>query len=117
MKDKIKAEDFKALSDPTRLKILNLLSSKKGYLCVCIIAKKMGITQPAVSQHLKILKNANLVKATRKGYYVHYTINPEKLSEFRKEIDKMCKRAFASCTILDSSKCCSDTKIKRKKGE
>ncbi len=115
MKDKIKAEDFKALSDPTRHKILELLSSKKGYLCVCVIAEKMGITQPAVSQHLKILKNVNLVKATRKGYYVHYTVNPEKLNEFRKEIDKMHKRAVACCTILDSSKCCPDTKKKRKK--
>ena len=112
---KIKAEDFKALGDPTRLKILNLLSSKRGYLCVCAIADKLGVTQPAVSQHLKILKSAGLVKADRKGYFVHYTINPDTLLKYRNQIDIMHKRAIACCTILESSKCCPDTKIKRKK--
>lgn len=114
---KIKAEDFKALGDPTRLKIIDLLSSQKGYLCVCAIAKKIGITQPAISQHLKILKNAGLVKSTRKGYYVHYTINPKTLKKYTKNMDRMYKKAVECCVFLESSECCPEkkSKIKRKK--
>jgi len=111
----IKAEDFKALGDPTRLKILHLLSSTKGYLCVCALADKIGITQPAASQHLKILKNVGLVKSSRKGYYVHYSINPNTLKKYCNNMDKMHKKAAACCTMLDSSKCCPSITRKKKK--
>jgi ArsR family transcriptional regulator len=112
---KIDAKDFKALGDPTRLKIIDLLSSQKRHLCVCAIAQKIGISQPAVSQHLRILKNANLVTSIRRGYYVHYSINPKTLKRYSKSMDTMYKKALECCSLLDSPKCCPVKKKKKKK--
>lgn len=71
---------FKALSDPTRLKIVLQLTSAKR-LCVGAIAEKMGMTQPAISQQLKILKNAGIIAAEKVGLYVHYQINRSMIEE------------------------------------
>jgi ArsR family transcriptional regulator len=68
------AEVFKALGDPTRLNIIKLLLSQGGRLCVGMLARKLGISQPAVSQQLKVLKNAGLVEADRMGFHMHYKV-------------------------------------------
>ena len=70
---------FKALADPTRLNLVKLLchQHEPDALCVNALAAFHGISQSAVSQHLRILKNIGLVKAERRGYYVHYSINHE----------------------------------------
>ena len=71
---------FSALADPTRLKLLNLLSSHSpGALCVNALAGLLGVTQPAVSQHLRILKTAGLVHGERRGYHIHYAVNSNAL--------------------------------------
>ena len=80
------AEIFKALSDPTRLKLVRLLSEQSegectgpcngtGFLCVNALAHKLGVTQSAVSQHLRILRQAGLVRGERRGpsYTTHLT--------------------------------------------
>ena len=64
------AELLKALGDPTRFAIYSLLLMRKH--CVRSLAKKMGITESAVSQHLKILKTAGLVYSERFGHHMHY---------------------------------------------
>ncbi|HHF99062.1 MAG TPA: ArsR family transcriptional regulator [Candidatus Aerophobetes bacterium] len=69
----------KALSDPTRLKIFLFLTERS--LCVKAIVKFLGVSQPAVSQHLRILKEAGLVKADKRGYWMHYSANLKKLRE------------------------------------
>lgn len=76
---------FSALSDPTRLKLLHILSrqQQQGALCVNGLAFRLGVTQPAVSQHLRVLKDIGLVKGERMGYRVHYYIDREKLGELR----------------------------------
>ncbi len=76
---------FSALSDPTRLRLLQILSRQQpqGALCVNGLAFRLGVTQPAVSQHLKVLKDIGLVKGERMGYRVHYYIDREKLEEIR----------------------------------
>ena len=72
---------FSALADPTRLRLVKLLCRQlvPDALCVNALAAFHGISQSAVSQHLRILKNIGLVKAERRGYYVHYSINHEAL--------------------------------------
>ena len=70
---------IKALADENRLKILKLLLTKK--LCVSALAKKLDISESAVSQQLKILREADLVMGVKEGYYVHYTIKKEKLQQ------------------------------------
>lgn len=66
-------ETFKALSDPTRREILNLLKDKD--LTAGEISDHFDMTKPSISQHLKILKNAELVHAEKKGQYIVYSLN------------------------------------------
>ena len=77
------SELLKALSDPTRLKIITMLKECKCMLCVNAITKRLNVTQSAVSQHLRILRQAGLVKSERKGYFIHYTIDPQKMNELQ----------------------------------
>jgi DNA-binding transcriptional ArsR family regulator len=64
---------FRALSSEPRMKILMLL--KEHPQCVNVIARRLGMGQPAVSQHLRVLREAGLVKARKKGYWMHYEAN------------------------------------------
>jgi len=70
---------FAALGDPTRLKLMRHLCHECHGQAVCVnyLAAVLGISSSAVSQHLKVLKAAGLVKGERRGYHVHYSINPE----------------------------------------
>jgi len=70
--DKFKAKIFKALSDPIRLDILNFLSNEEK--CVCKITPHVNLIQPAVSRHLKILKDCGIVKYRRDGNRRLYSI-------------------------------------------
>jgi ArsR family transcriptional regulator len=64
---------FKALSDETRLRILTLL--KNGELCVCDIAETLKMTQPNISFHLSMLKEAGLIKVRKNGRWIHYSLD------------------------------------------
>lgn len=70
---------FKALSDATRLEILEMI--KTNELCACHILKKFNITQPTLSYHMKILKDSGLINCTKKGSWIHYSLNQEKIIE------------------------------------
>ena len=83
MNEKVKV--FKAIGDETRLKILILLSSKN--VCAKGIAKHLEISEAAVSQHIKTLKEANLVMAYKDGYYVMYELNKDVLENAKKFMD------------------------------
>ena len=68
---------FKALGQKTRLKIIKLLTTNE--LCVCEIEEILGISQSAVSQHLRILKNASLLNEERRGQWVFYSLKKERI--------------------------------------
>ncbi|HKL76226.1 MAG TPA: metalloregulator ArsR/SmtB family transcription factor [Halanaerobiales bacterium] len=70
---------IKALGDETRLKIIKLLLMKK--FCVGALARRLDISESAVSQQLKILREADLVVGEKEGYYVHYIVKIDKLKE------------------------------------
>ncbi|AOY74977.1 ArsR/SmtB family transcription factor [Clostridium formicaceticum] len=78
---------FKALSDETRLKILIILSKKR--ICGKGIAKHLGVSEAAVSQHIRVLKEAGIIVGEKVGYYVHYDLQKSKLSEIIKFIEEM----------------------------
>lgn len=65
---------FKALGDETRLKIVQMLRGRE--LCVCDIMAAFAMTQPAISHHLKILKQAGVVQDSREGKWIYYSLNP-----------------------------------------
>jgi len=79
---------FGVLSDPTRLKLLRLLAQqrKPNALCVNALAYQLGVTQSAVSQHLRVLKYAGLIKGERRGYRIHYFINKETLIQAQQQV-------------------------------
>jgi len=70
MKDFVKV--MKALSDPNRVKIVKMLQRK--VLCVCEMQTALGITQPGVSKHLRILEDAGLVSSKKDGVWVNYLL-------------------------------------------
>jgi DNA-binding transcriptional ArsR family regulator len=80
------AELFKALSDPTRLRLVQLLAEHKGSLCVNALAHRLEVSQSAVSQHLRVLRQARLVEGERHGYHVHYALDPSRLEQFKASV-------------------------------
>jgi len=70
---------FKALSDETRFKLISLLLTHD--LCVGALANHLGISEAAVSQHLKQLRESGLVKGEKRGYWTHYIVERNKLNE------------------------------------
>ena len=70
---------FKALSDPTRREVLNLL--KKGRLSAGEIAERFDMSFAAVSRHLLVLKDADLIRDNRNGKYIYYELNSSMLEE------------------------------------
>jgi DNA-binding transcriptional ArsR family regulator len=83
------AELFKVLGVESRIRIIDLLK-QKGPLGVNKMSELLGITPSAVSQHLKILKHAGLVRNERKGYWIPYQIDPAALGECRDLLSKVC---------------------------
>jgi len=83
------AEIFKVLSVDTRVNIIELLKAK-GPMGVKDISSNLGLTPPAISQHLKILKQAGLVRSERKGYWIPYSINVEAMESCRELLNKVC---------------------------
>ena len=82
-------EKFKVLGVETRVKIVELLK-EKGELGSTDISEKLGITPAAVSQHLKVLKQAGLVTCRRDGYFIPYSLNEEALEQYQKEFTEVC---------------------------
>lgn len=73
---------FKALADPTRIRILNLLARTPEPLCVCEIVERFDLGQPTISHHLRILRDARFVVAERRGTWAYYAVNRACLAEF-----------------------------------
>jgi DNA-binding transcriptional ArsR family regulator len=92
------ASAFKALGDLTRLRIIYLLSTDtSGKLGVSELADRLEISQPAVSQHLKTLKSEGLVDSRREGLYIYYTVNRDRMVEFREHFELMYASIMEQC--------------------
>jgi DNA-binding transcriptional ArsR family regulator len=84
-----KAEMFKVLGVETRIKIIELLK-QKGPLGVKEMADVLGVTPSAVSQHLKVLRSAGLVRNERKGYWIPYRIDQAALEQCGQLLSSVC---------------------------
>ena len=87
--DTRQAELFKVLGVESRIRIIELLK-QKGPVCVNEMSQVLGITPSAVSQHLKVLKHAGLVRSERKGYWIPYQVDPAALEECRGLLSEVC---------------------------
>lgn len=76
------AARFKALADPTRVAIINTLSGADE-VCVCHLTDAFDLSQPTISHHLKILREAGLVESTRRGTWAYYRLVPEAIQALR----------------------------------
>jgi len=76
------ATTFKALADPTRVAIVNRLT-KSETVCVCDLTAAFELSQPTVSHHLRILRDAGLVEAERRGTWAYYRLVPDAIGRLR----------------------------------
>jgi len=82
------AAAFRALGDPVRLRLLGmLLTACDGEVCACDLAAPLGRSQPTVSHHLKVLREAGLVSATRRGTNIWYAARRDQLAGLRALLD------------------------------
>ena len=81
------ARVFKVLSVETRVRMIELLKSRS--LCVNALARELGVTAAAVSQHLRVLRDADLVVADKQGYFVHYALNRATLAAWSDLVDEV----------------------------
>ena len=78
----------KALGDPIRLQLVDVLRKHAGKVCVCELVPLFDLSQPTVSHHLKVLRNAGIVDSERRGLWAYYYVVPEALREFAHWIAK-----------------------------
>ena len=103
---------FAALADPTRLKLLQILCRQNPPGCRCVnnLSQLLGVTQPAISQHLRVLKSVGLVTGERRGFRIHYTIDPRGLKRYQEAFSSVlqvtqnceadsCRQSCLSSTI------------------
>lgn len=81
------AKMFKALGDPVRLRLLSLITSADGEVCVCDLNTAFDLSQPTISHHLKVLREAGLVDCQRRGTWVYYWPRPENLKQLSTLLD------------------------------
>jgi ArsR family transcriptional regulator len=78
------ADAFKVLSDPARLQLLSCIAAQPdGEACVCDLVEPLGVGQPTVSHHLKVLNQAGLVDREKRGTWVFYKVVPDRLESLR----------------------------------
>ena len=85
------AKVFKALSDPKRVKIIDLLSC--GEMCACVLLKCFEISQPTLAHDMKVLTEAGIVSSRRDGKRIYYTLNMDVLGKMSKKMREMCEQS------------------------
>lgn len=98
----------KALGDESRMRLFRLLLHRS--YCVKALAHQVQISPSAVSQHLKVLKEAHLVTGERRGYWVHYSVNPQGIDTFIQGITCLSQEK-----PLEEGGCCKKIELEREK--
>jgi ArsR family transcriptional regulator len=85
---------FKALGDPVRLRLLSHIAEQpEAEACVCHLTEPIGLSQPTVSHHLKLLHDAGLLERDKRGAWVYYRVVPERLEAIRGALTTRAPRA------------------------
>ena len=90
-------KSLKALADEKRLKIIHMLIASD--LCVGALAHQLGISKPAVSQHLQILRKARLVIGEKRGYWTHYVVDRHALERMSEALHDLSMEEKSHQTI------------------
>ena len=75
------AAKLKALADPTRIGIVNRLANADDQLCVCVLTDEFGLSQPTISHHLRVLRQAGLIEAEKRGTWSFYRLRDDAVQE------------------------------------
>lgn len=94
---------FKALSDETRLRIINMLAG--GELCACELLTAFNITQPTLSYHMKILSESGLINSRRSGSWTRYSLIMEKIDEIKQFLDIVASQPDSDKTKKQKDGC------------
>ena len=78
----------KALGDPIRMQLVDVLVKHAGEVCVCELVPLFDLSQPTVSHHLKVLREAGIVGSERRGLWAYYYVNPDSLEELSAWLSK-----------------------------
>lgn len=107
---------FKALGDPTRLKLIRLLMfNDEDKLKVIDLAEKIGITQPAITQHINILKELNLIQSSREQNRKYYYINKREFKSYKRVLSRMLEISFMRCTFKGKCSECPNSRVRKKR--
>lgn len=96
-------QTFKALADENRLKILVILSRRR--ICAKGLAKHLEISEAAVSQHIKILKNVGIIIGHKVGYFVHYELQEPLLFDIVKFVEQVVDKNSTNTSIQIPNEC------------
>ena len=90
------ASAFKAIADPGRLRLLSFIAGQPGAeACVCNLVGPLGLAQPTVSHHLRVLTEAGLLARERRGTWMFYRLVPERVEELRRALALPTERPAA----------------------
>jgi len=81
------ADVFKALADPARVRIVNMLATSGEPVCVCHLIEPLGLSQPTVSHHLKKLTDAGLLAREQRGKWAYFSLRPEAVETLTAVVD------------------------------
>jgi ArsR family transcriptional regulator len=79
------ADRFSALADPSRLRLLSLIS-QRGEVCACELVEPLGLAQPTISHHLKVLYETGLLGRERRGRWIHYWVDQNTVDSLRQAL-------------------------------
>ena len=71
---------FKALADGTRFDVFRVIAAQETAICVCDVVEQFGVSQPTISHHLKVLRDAGLITVSRRGVWAYYAVDPRGLA-------------------------------------
>jgi ArsR family transcriptional regulator, arsenate/arsenite/antimonite-responsive transcriptional repressor len=78
---------FKALADPTRFEIFRLVAAQDAPICACDVVDRFPVSQPTISHHMKVLRDAGLIKVSRRGVWAYYAADVRGLELLRDSVD------------------------------
>jgi ArsR family transcriptional regulator, arsenate/arsenite/antimonite-responsive transcriptional repressor len=87
---------FKALADPTRLDVFRLIAAQEAPLCACDVVDRFAVSQPTISHHLRVLREAGLISVSRRGVWAYYAVEPHGLALLRDALDGVAPPRLAA---------------------
>lgn len=89
---------FKALSDSTRLDIFRLVAAQAAPICACDVVDRFRVSQPTISHHMKVLRDAGLVNVSRRGVWAYYAADAQGLALLRDSLESFAPSLLAAAS-------------------